>query len=129
VENCVGTFGALPQSLDGFCGRKYQQFTLRRWASCLTPSITGSLPYAPMPMTSCLQFQGIFPWWTVGVAELLTEFPGGLFLVFANLAAINDDIVLIRTAVNLNGAEREFVETHIRLLGRWLHALFLDGRA
>ena len=45
------------------------------------------------------------------VAELLSELLGeGLFL----FAAINDDIVLAGAAVDADGAEREFVETHRR---------------
>src|SRR5436309_3924535 len=35
-------------------------FIFRRSAPRLTSCITGSLPYAPVPMTSCLHFQGIF---------------------------------------------------------------------
>jgi len=37
--------------------------------------------------------------------------------------------VLVRAAVDLNGAEREFVETHTRTPSGWLHALFFDVRA
>jgi hypothetical protein len=61
-----------------------------------------------------------------GMAELLTEFLGGLFLAFANFAAINDDIVLLGAAVNLNGAEGEFIETHTCLQGCWLQLLFFE---
>jgi hypothetical protein len=49
-----------------------------------------------------------------GCAELLAEPLGRFFLAFANFAAIKDDIVLVHGAVNLDGAEREFVETHTR---------------
>ncbi len=49
------------------------------------------------------------------MAELVAELLGGFFLAFTNFAAIDDDIVLVHGAVNLNGAEREFVETHTRI--------------
>jgi hypothetical protein len=38
----------------------------------------------------------------------------GLFLPLADFTTINYDIVLLGTAVDLNGAEREFVEMHMR---------------
>src|SRR5207247_5153543 len=46
------------------------------------------------------------------VAELIAELLGGFLLAFAVFTAINYDIVLVRAAVNLNGAEREFVGIH-----------------
>jgi hypothetical protein len=53
----------------------------------------------------------------------------GFFLAFADFATINRDIVLVCAAVDLDGAESEFVEMHTRTPLRWLHALFLDVRA
>ena len=49
--------------------------------------------------------------------KLLSKFLGGLFLALADFAAINDDIVFVSAAVDLNGAEREFVEGHTRTTG------------
>jgi len=56
----------------------------------------------------------LFPDGQRRVAELLAESLGGLFLAFANFTPINYDIVLIGAAVNLDRAEREFVELHTR---------------
>jgi hypothetical protein len=63
------------------------------------------------------------------VAELLAEFLGGLLLALADFAAIDHDIVLVGAAVDLDGAESEFVEMHTRTPWRWPHALLLDVRA
>ena len=46
------------------------------------------------------------------VSELIAELLGGFLLALADFTAINYDIVLVRAAVDPNGAEREFVETH-----------------
>jgi len=51
---------------------------------------------------------------TSWLAELLSELLAGFFLASADFAAINDDIVLVGAAVDADGAEREFVETHRR---------------
>ena len=51
---------------------------------------------------------------TSWLAELLSELLAGFFLASADFAAINDDIVLVGAAVDLDGAEREAVETHTR---------------
>ena len=48
------------QRLDRFDGRQGEQFILRRMASRFTSSITGNLPYAPVPTTSRRHFHGIF---------------------------------------------------------------------
>src|SRR5215467_8868714 len=86
---------------------------LRRSASCLTSSITGSLPL--VPITSWLHFQGIFSATDNGVwPNCSRNCLEGFFLRLRILPAINNDIMLVRTAVDLNGAEREFVETHTR---------------
>ena len=48
------------------------------------------------------------------MTELPAESLGGFFLAFVDFAAINYDIVLIGAAVDLDGAESEFVEMHTR---------------
>jgi hypothetical protein len=58
------------------------------------------------------------------VAELVAELLGRFLLAFADLAAINYDIVLVGAAVDLNGAEREFIETHMRTPCAASRALF-----
>jgi hypothetical protein len=61
------------------------------------------------------------------VSELLAEFLGGFLFALADFATINYDIVLLRAAFDLDGAERKFVETHTRTpFGTWLQSLFLD---
>src|SRR5262249_1733398 len=59
------------------------------------------------------------------VAELLAEFLGSLLLALADLATIDDDVVL--STVDLNGAEREFVEAHARTPGVLTSAALLRG--
>ena len=49
---------------------------------------------------------------TSWLAELLSELLAGFFLASADFAAINDDIVLVRIALDLDRPEGEFVETH-----------------
>jgi len=46
------------------------------------------------------------------VAELFSKFLGRFFLALADFTAIDDDIVLVRAAIDLDGTEREFVEAH-----------------
>src|SRR5207247_7745298 len=48
------------------------------------------------------------------VAELIAELLGGFLLAFENFPAIDHNVVLVGAAVNLNGAKREFIETHTR---------------
>src|SRR5215831_4139109 len=46
------------------------------------------------------------------VAKLVAEFFGGLLLPFLDLAPIDDDVVLVRLAANLDRAERAISDTH-----------------
>ena len=48
------------------------------------------------------------------VAEPISKFLRRLFLALADFAAINDDIMFVRAAVDLDGAEREFVDADTR---------------
>src|SRR6266480_5073521 len=101
------------QSLDGLGGRQDQQF------NCATLSLLLDFFHYWQPAVRAgsdhksLTFPGYFflnrQW---RVAELLAEFFGWLLLAFANFAAINDDIVLVRIALDLDRPEGEFVETH-----------------
>src|ERR1700758_5437375 len=58
-------------------------------------------------------------------AELFSKFLRRLFLALADFAAINDDIMFVRAAIDLDGTEREFVKTHTRTPAR-LQAIFFD---
>ncbi len=46
------------------------------------------------------------------VAEFVAEFLGGFFLPFLNLSLIDDHVVLLRLAVDLDRAERELFDMH-----------------
>jgi hypothetical protein len=59
------------------------------------------------------------------VAELFSKFRRRLFLALADFAAINDDIMFVPAAVDLDATERESVETHTRTPAK-LQALFFD---
>jgi hypothetical protein len=66
-------------------------------------------------MTSWQHFQGISSSIESGVwPNYSRNFFGWFLLALANFAVINDDIVLVRVAVDLDQAEREAVETHAR---------------
>jgi hypothetical protein len=57
------------------------------------------------------------------VPKLLAELLGCFFLSFRDFPAVDHDIMLIRTAIDLDGAEGEIVKLHRRLLGKWSGAL------
>jgi hypothetical protein len=72
---------------------------LRRWASRLTSSITGSAP-APVPITRRRHFQGISSSnGQRGVPKGVAKLFGRLLLSLANLAAVDHHIVFVRDAV------------------------------
>src|SRR5437879_5524826 len=115
MKHCIGIFGALLQSLDGFGGRHDQQFNLaalgllfdffHHWKPAVR---TGSDHEAlTFPRLS-------FPRQTAAWAELLAEFLGRFLLALAKFAAIDHNVMLVGAAVDLDGAESEFVETHTR---------------
>src|SRR5215471_1881997 len=88
--------------------------------------MTGNRPYAPLPMMSRWHCQGISSSIRERcVAELFSKFLRRLFLALADFAAINDDIMFVRAAVDPDGTEREFAEAHTRTPAR-SQALFLD---
>jgi hypothetical protein len=87
----------------------------------------GNRPYAPVPMTIWRHPQGISSSYRKrSVAELLSKFLRRLFLALADFAAINDDIMFVRAAVNLDGTKREFAEAHTRTPAGLQAALFFD---
>jgi hypothetical protein len=103
---------------------------LRRWASPFTSFITGNRPYTPVPMMSWRHFQGIFILYRKRrVAESVDKLLGRSFLPFADLAAINDDVMLACRTVDPNGAEGKMVEAHMHLPACCGHALFFEVMA
>jgi hypothetical protein len=48
------------------------------------------------------------------VAELIAEFLGRGFLAFADFSAVDDNVVLVGAVVDLDSAEGEFTEVHVR---------------
>jgi hypothetical protein len=100
-------------------------FCVRRLASCLTSSITGSLPYAPVPTRSRWHFQGMSSSTDRGVRPNSSRnFLEGVALRFADLPAFNYYIMVVGGAVDLEGAKGKIGEAHKRTPWRWLQALF-----
>src|SRR5438876_5983957 len=115
VEHCVGVFGALLQSLDGFGGRQDQQFNFAPLGLLFDFSHHWKRAVRAGSDHEALTFPGyLFLDGQRRMTELPAESLGGFFLAFADFAAINYDIVLIGAAVDLDGAESEFVEMHTR---------------
>jgi hypothetical protein len=86
--------------------------TWRRSASSFTSFITGKRPYTPVPITSRQHFQGILSSMDKAVSKLVTESPGRSFLAFADFPAVDHHVLLVRAAVDSEGAEGKFVEVH-----------------
>jgi hypothetical protein len=115
VKNGIGVFGPLLQYLDCFDSRQNKQFDfvtlgfapyfLHHWQSPVCTTANDELVALPGDLLFCREGR---------VTELLSEFLGGFFLALTDFAAINDDIVLVGAAVDLDGAEREVVETYRR---------------
>jgi len=75
----------------------------RRCASRFTSSITGRDPYLPVPTTRHLHFQGIRSWIDTGVCpNSWRNCFEGCFLRFANLAAVDDHVMFVSDAVDLD---------------------------
>src|SRR5260370_41363824 len=93
----------------------------RRFASDRTSSITGSAPWAPVPIISRLPPQGISSPAESGVAELFAELLGRSFLPFPHFAAVDHHIMRVALSLDLNLAKFDQSCFHISLgflLGR-----------
>src|SRR5437899_2511642 len=102
----------------------------RRSAWRRTSCITGNLPYAPLPMTSWRHFQGMFSSTESGVCPNSSRnCLDAFFFRLEIFPAVDHDIMLIRTAIDLDGAEGEIVKLHRRLLGKCGQALFFEVMA
>ena len=78
-----------------------------------TSRITGNLQEAPVPITSWRHFQGMSSPMDSGVwPNCSRNCLDGFFLRFADLTTIDYNIVLARSAVNLNGAEGKLFKVH-----------------
>jgi hypothetical protein len=87
--------------------------TPRRSASSVTSAITGSAPSIPLPTTSRRHLQGMSPatesgvWpnrWRCGLEGCLPAFP--------NQSAVDDEVVAVGLAVDLDGSECQVPEAH-----------------
>src|SRR5207245_3880359 len=115
MEHCIGIFGALLQSLDGFGRRQDQQFNFavlgllfdffHHWK----PAVRAGSDHEALTFPGYLFLNG-----QRRVAELIAELLGGFLLAFANFSAIDHNVVLVCAAVDLERTERKFVETHTR---------------
>jgi len=108
VKNCIRVFGFLLQDFDGFGGGQDKQSDLMVLGLALDFTHHGQLPVR----TTTDDKLTAFPWNVFlnrkrSVAEPLLEFLGWLLLALANLAAINDDIVSVNGAVDLDGANEK----------------------
>src|SRR5207245_10408113 len=115
VERCIGICVALLQSLDGFGRRQDQQFNfavlglLFDFFDPWKPAVRAGSDHEALTFPGYLFLDG-----QRRVAELIAELLGGFLLAFENFPAIDHNVVLVGAAVNLNGAKREFIETHTR---------------
>jgi hypothetical protein len=92
----------------------------RRFASVRTSSITGSAPWAPVPIMSCLPPQGIsFPVRKRSVAELFAELLGTSFLAFPHFATVDYHIMRVALALDLDLAKFHESCFHVSMF-RWL---------
>src|SRR5258705_10068215 len=89
--------------------------TWRRSASRFTSFITGKRPYAPVPIKSRWHFHGIFSSIDKGVCPNSSRNLLEGDFAFADLPAVDHHVLLVRAAVDSNGAEGKFIEVHTRL--------------
>jgi hypothetical protein len=60
--------------------------------------------------------------------KLVTEFPGGCLLAFADFPAIDHHIPLVGAAVNSEGTERKIIKVHVHLLVQLRSGAFFGVR-
>jgi hypothetical protein len=111
VKNCVGVFGLPLQHLDCFDGGQNKQFdfvTLRFAVYFLHQGQSAVCTNADDELAASAGDFLFYREWRV--AELLAKLLGEFFLAPADSAAIDDDIVFVRVAIDLNGGEIELVE-------------------
>src|SRR5438876_3067914 len=88
---------------------------LRRWASLFDffhhwkPAVGAGSDHEALTFPGYLFLDG-----QRRMAELIAELLGGFLLALANFSAIDRNVVLEGAAVDLDGAESEFVEMHTR---------------
>src|SRR5207302_10822951 len=118
VKNCIGVFGFSLQQLDRFDRGKNKQFDFVTLGFALYVLHDGQSAVCTTADDELVALPGyVLVNRERRVAELLSKFLGGFFLAFADFAAINDDIVFVGAAIDLDGAKREFVEAHTRTPG------------
>jgi len=106
MKNCIGLLGLLLQHLDRFGGGHDKQFDPVTQGLAFYFLHYGQSAVCTAADDELAAFPGNLFFHREGcVTELLAKFLRWLFLAFANFAAINDDIVFVHGAVDLNGAE------------------------
>ena len=117
MKNCIRVFGFWLQYRDGFGGRQDNQSDLVVRGLGLDFPHHGQSAVRTTADDALTAFPGnLFFYRKRIVAELLSKFLGWLLFAFANLAAINDKIVLVNVAVDLDRAERKSFEMHTQPL-------------
>jgi hypothetical protein len=124
MKNCIGVLGLSLQHFDSFGGGQDKQFDLLARGVALDfphygQSAVGTAADDELPAFP----RNLFFYRERRVAKLLLKFLGWLLLALTNFAAVNDNIVFVNGAVDLDGAERKAVEMHTQLLGHCLGAL------
>jgi hypothetical protein len=126
VKNLVRVFGFELQHLDCVDGGQDKQFDFLTLGFALYSLHDGQSTVCTSANDNLAASPGDFLFYRErSVAELLSKFLRRLFLALADFAAINDDIMFVRAAIDLDGAEREFAEAHTRTPAG-LQALFFD---
>jgi hypothetical protein len=113
VKHSVGIFEPFPQLSDSLLGWQKQQLDfaalrlvfefLHHWK----PAVRAGSNHKPSASPGDRFFDRQWR-----MAELLMELLGRFLVSFANQTAIDDDVVFVSPAINLDGAKGEFLETH-----------------
>ena len=114
MQNGVGVAsGFLVQAFEGFRGGQNDQFdsSLVSFTLHIVHNGKGAVESVANDQLTALPGNLLFGG-ERGVAEFPAIFSGGLLLPFLDLSPIDDHVVLVRLAVDLNRAEREISDTH-----------------
>jgi len=113
VKNRVRVFGFALQHLDRVDGRQDKQFDFVPLGFALYSLHDGQSTVCTTADDELVALPGDFLFYRERrVAELFSKFLRRFFLALTDFAAINDDIVFVRAAVDPDGAKTEFVEAH-----------------
>src|SRR5262245_60174972 len=109
--------GFLVQALEGFRGGQNDQFdsSLVSFTLHIVHNGKGAVESVANDQLTALPGNLLFGG-ERGVAEFAAIFSGGFLLPFLDLSPIDDHVVLVRLAVDLNRAERVIPNTHGHLV-------------